>query len=303
MDDELAAYVDRSRSVVDSSAQLDEEEIRRELVEPLLELLGWNTVSRDVALEYSVRAGVGEETVDYALMLDRTPVVFVEMVGPDSSISDFHRSRLVSSMRRTGTDWGVLTNGVQFELLERETDEERPDEPSLGAVSLSELPENSQLLRVLSRDSIETGEAARIADELEPPRRRATPPHENEASIANRTNQRGRRGYLTSILVEVTAAIRSLVVGVVLVAFVAIGSLWLWVDANLYNWIFDAVIALLPFLSTNPLGSAEYSPEIYGIDVNSPVFFVIFGIVGTTFWVLVFVVREFVVDRFQTPLE
>lgn len=187
--DELAEYVEQSQSLIDSSPQMDEQNTRRKLIEPLLELLGWDMLSPEVELEYSVQMGVGTKKVDYALMLEGTPVVFVEAKGVDSSISDSHRSQLKSYMRQTGVDWGLLTNGVQLELLKRKKDGDRPAEVSLGTFSLQELPDNIHFLRALSRDSIETGEAERIAENIEATQRAATYLRENKVSIANQIAQ------------------------------------------------------------------------------------------------------------------
>ena len=183
--DELAEYVDQSQSLINASPQMDEQNTRRKLIEPLLELLGWNMLSPEVELEYSIQMGVGTKKVDYALTLEETPVVFVEAKGVDSSITDSHRSQLKSYMRQTGVDWGLLTNGVQLELLKRKKGRDRPDEVSLGTFSLEDLPDNSHYLRALSRDSIETGEAERIAENIEATQRAATHLQENKESLAN----------------------------------------------------------------------------------------------------------------------
>lgn len=187
--DELAEYVEQSQSLIDASPQMDEQNTRRKLIEPLLELLGWDMLSPEVELEYSVQMGVGTKKVDYALMLEGTPVVFVEAKGVDSSISDSHRSQLKSYMRQTGVDWGLLTNGVRFELLKRKKGGDRPDEVSLGTFSLQELSDNIHFLRALSKDSIETGEAERIAENIEATQRAATHLRENKESIANQITQ------------------------------------------------------------------------------------------------------------------
>lgn len=187
--DELAEYVEQSQSLIDASPQMDEQNTRRKLIEPLLELLGWDMLSPEVELEYSVQMGVGTKKVDYALMLEGTPVVFVEAKGVDSSISDSHRSQLKSYMRQTGVDWGLLTNGVRFELLKRKKGGDRPDEVSLGTFSLQELTDNIHFLRALSKDSIETGEAERIAENIEATQRAATHLRENKESIANQITQ------------------------------------------------------------------------------------------------------------------
>lgn len=188
-EDELADYVEQSQSLIDASPQMDEQNTRRKLIEPLLELLGWDMLSPEVELEYSVQMGVGTKKVDYAMMLEGTPVVFVEAKGVDSSISDSHRSQLKSYMRQTGVDWGLLTNGVRLELLKRKKDGDRPDEVSLGTFSLQELSDNIHFLRALSKDSIETGEAERIAENIEATQRAATRLRENKESIANQITQ------------------------------------------------------------------------------------------------------------------
>jgi hypothetical protein len=187
--DELADYIERSQSLIDSSPQMDEQNTRRKLIEPLLEILGWNMLSEDVELEYSVQMGVGTKKVDYALMIEGAPVVFVEAKGVDTAISDSHQNQLKSYMRQVGVDWGLLTNGVQFELLKRKKGKERPDEVSLGEISLDSLQDNAHLLHTLSRESIKTGEAERIAENIETTQRAATDLREKKDIIANRITQ------------------------------------------------------------------------------------------------------------------
>lgn len=189
VNDELGDYIERSRSLVDSSPQMDEQNTRRKLIEPLLEILGWDMLSEDVELEYSVQMGVGTKKVDYALLIEGAPVVFVEAKGVDTAISDSHRNQLKSYMRQVGVDWGLLTNGVQFELLKRKKNQERPDEVSLGNVSLEDLEDNAHFLHTLSRESIKTGEAERIAENIETTRRAATDLREKKEAIADRITQ------------------------------------------------------------------------------------------------------------------
>jgi hypothetical protein len=165
---------------------MDEQNTRWKLIEPLLEALGWEMLSAEVELEYSVQMGVGTKKVDYTLMLEDVPAVFVEARGADSSISEFHRSQLQSYMRQTGVDWRLLTNGKQFEILKRKTDRERPDEVSLGRFALADLPENVTLLQALSRDVIEAGEDERIAHTIEATQRAAGSLRKNKAEITTR---------------------------------------------------------------------------------------------------------------------
>lgn len=184
--EELVRYVEQSRSLLDSSPQMDEQNTRRKVIEPLLELLGWEMLSSDVELEYSVQMGVGTKKVDYALEIEETPVVFVEAKGADTSVSTGHRDQLTSYMRQTGVDWGMLTNGTTVELYKRKQGGERPDEICLGKISMDDLPEHIGLLRAFSRASIESGESETIAENVETTRRAANQLKENKEDISTR---------------------------------------------------------------------------------------------------------------------
>lgn len=189
----LRDYIDRSSSLIESSPQMDEQNTRRKLVEPFLELLGWDIVSAEVELEYSVQMGSGTKKVDYALLLEETPVVFVEAKGCDSDISDSNRRQLKSYMRQTGVDWGLLTNGTTFELFKRQTGSTRPEETSLGTFSLQELIEHRNILRAISRESIKSGEAETIAEHIEAA---------NNAAETIRTNKENLSEDITERLIE-----------------------------------------------------------------------------------------------------
>ncbi|MFC6616118.1 type I restriction enzyme HsdR N-terminal domain-containing protein [Halopenitus salinus] len=184
--EELVNYVDQSKSLLESSPQMDEQNTRRKLIEPLLELLGWDMLSSEVELEYSVQMGVGTKKVDYALELEDAPVVFVEAKGADTAISSGHRDQLTSYMRQTGVDWGMLTNGTTVELYKRKQDSQRPDEIHLGNIDLNDLPDRIGLLRAFSRDSIASGESETIAENVETTRRAADQLRENKAEISTR---------------------------------------------------------------------------------------------------------------------
>lgn len=133
--------------------------------------------------------GAGTKKVDYALLLEDKPVVFVEAKGVDSTITDSHRNQLKSYLRQTGVNWGLLTNGEEFEVLKRRTGGDRPDEISLGTFLLEDLPKNSRTLQALSREYIKTSESEEIAKQIENSRRAATKLRENKERISSRITQ------------------------------------------------------------------------------------------------------------------
>jgi hypothetical protein len=134
--DGVEEYVERSKSLIDSSPQMGEENTKVKLIQPLIELLGWDTFSSEVELEYPIQIGQGHARADYARLLDGSPAVFVEAKGCDTTLSDGARSQLKSYMRQKGAGWGLLTNGQRFEVLKRREDSDLPDEVLLASLSI-----------------------------------------------------------------------------------------------------------------------------------------------------------------------
>ncbi|WP_122089454.1 type I restriction enzyme HsdR N-terminal domain-containing protein [Halalkalicoccus subterraneus] len=165
-EDAIKEYVERSLAIVDSSPQMNEESTREKLVRPLIELLDWDFYF-EVEPEYPVQMGSTRKKVDYALILEETPVVFIEVKGNDTTVSDSDQDQLRSYMRQVGVDWGLLTNGDIFVILKRQTDRRRPTETTLGEFTLDKLEGQIHLLKTLSKESIESGESESIAQNIE----------------------------------------------------------------------------------------------------------------------------------------
>jgi hypothetical protein len=165
--EELSEYAERSAGLIKDSPQMDEENTKRKIIEPLIELLGWNILSSDVELEYSVQMGSGTKKVDYALKREGTPVVFVEAKGCDTPLNQSHENQLKSYMRQVGVDWGLLTNGRNFEIFRRDVSSNRPNEISLAEFSIENVPNNEDPLKTLSREYIDSGESRQIAEKIE----------------------------------------------------------------------------------------------------------------------------------------
>jgi hypothetical protein len=165
--EELIEYAERSSTLIEDSPQMDEENTKRKIIEPLIEILGWDILSSDVELEYSVQMGSGTKKVDYALKLQGTAVVFIEAKGCDTPLEQSHENQLKSYMRQVGVDWGLLSNGRTFEIFRRDISSNRPNEISLAKFHIEEAPENKNPIKALSRDSIHSGESRQIAEKIE----------------------------------------------------------------------------------------------------------------------------------------
>jgi len=165
--EELSEYAERSSGLIEDFPQMDEENTKRKIIEPLINLLEWDILSSDVELEYSVQMGSGTKKVDYALKQEGTPVVFVEAKGCDTPLEQSHESQLKSYMRQIGVDWGLLSNGRKFEIFRRDVSSTRPNEISLAKFTIEDVPANEHPLKALSRESIDSGESRQIAEKIE----------------------------------------------------------------------------------------------------------------------------------------
>lgn len=169
MDEETVSdYVDRSLSLVESSPQMDEQNTRARLIDPLIrDVLGWDFYSSEIEMEYSIQMGSSKKKVDYALFSDGSPAVFVEAKGCDTTITDGHANQLRSYMRQEWVDWGLLTNGKSFVVFRLQKDGDYPDVERLGEAELADLTANDWILAALSEESIQSGTSTEIYQQVE----------------------------------------------------------------------------------------------------------------------------------------
>lgn len=167
LNSDLEEFQSRSNRLIDESPQMDEQNTKRKIIEPLIEILGWEILTNEVELEYSVKMGAGTKKVDYALLSEGSPVVFIEAKGLDTKIVDTHIDQLTSYMRQVGVDWGLISNGQTYQIFRRDRSSTRPNEVSLANFGIDDITENQHPLRALSKEAIERGESERIAEKIQ----------------------------------------------------------------------------------------------------------------------------------------
>lgn len=183
-------YVERSQQLLDASPQMNEQNTKVRLVQPFLELLGWDLYSTEVEHEYTIPMASGSTHVDYALLVGDSPVVFVEAKPASSDLSSQYVQQLQSYMRQElHVDWGILTNGKEFEVLTKSQQRTDGEEVSVARFALDDLGDNPEVIELLSKEAIRSGKADEVA-----------------AQVA-RTNEAIR--HLTENEEDVTDAIRS----------------------------------------------------------------------------------------------
>lgn len=180
-------YVGQSQTLLEASPQMDEENTKVKIIQPFVDLLGWNFYSTEVQLEYTVQMGTQSSKVDYALMVGDTPVVFIEAKPARSDLSDGNVRQLQSYMRQDlSVDWGVLTNGKEFEILSVTGDHRQDGETSIVTFDLDEMADNPDILEILTKNAIQSGRADDIARQLTQTNRAISRLTDRETPIAER---------------------------------------------------------------------------------------------------------------------
>jgi hypothetical protein len=165
--DEIDEYIQRCQQLIESSPQMDEENTKVKLVQPLLELLGWDLYSTEVILEYAIPMASGSTHVDYALLVGDSPVVFVEAKPVRSTLTDSEVQQLRSYMRQElDVDWGILANGKSIEVLTKNRRQNGAEEVSVVQFDLDDLAENPEVLELLTKESIRSGKSDEIAEQV-----------------------------------------------------------------------------------------------------------------------------------------
>ncbi len=115
--DKLTRAIEAVRAKLDvlRKRSLKETPTRTIIVDPLLEALGWDIRDPDeVQLEYPTVDG---KAVDYALLINRKPVLLVEAKGLDDPLNDVKGITQVCGYgANDGIAWCVLTNGVVWKV-------------------------------------------------------------------------------------------------------------------------------------------------------------------------------------------
>jgi len=159
--DAVREYVEQSDAVFDSSPQMDEANTKAAVLRYFLTLLDWQ-IPENTQLEYSVEAFGQTYKVDYALILEGTPVAFLEAKGADTALTADHDEQLSSYMMNKNVNYGVLTNGKQYRFFQRRVDASNVDVQKVGDVGLKNLTNRLAVLKAYEKDAIESGESGKI---------------------------------------------------------------------------------------------------------------------------------------------
>lgn len=95
---------------------LNEPNTKAILIEPILRALGWNVEDpEEVEREYKRKPK--DNPVDYALLLQRIPCLFVEAKPlKENLVDDKWANQIMGYAATAGVQWVVLTNGSEYRI-------------------------------------------------------------------------------------------------------------------------------------------------------------------------------------------
>mgnify|MGYP006280650245 CR=1 FL=1 len=164
-EDSVSAYVDHAQATIEAAPQMDEANTKAAVLRDFLDLLNW-TIPENTQLEYSVKAFGKTYKADYALILEGTPVAFLEAKGVDTSLTEKHRDQLKAYLKNEDVNLGILTNGDEYEFYRREVIDSKVNVNALGKTDLQSLPDKMTTLSAFAKDAIQNEEWITILDRI-----------------------------------------------------------------------------------------------------------------------------------------
>lgn len=150
--DNIEAFVSTAEGVVTTGQDLDEANTKAKILTPLVRTLGWPVHDNtEVLLEYSEEDQF-DDRADYALFDTGNLYAVIEAKQIGEPLSK-HRTQIRRYMRLYGAEWGLLTNGENYQMFRSE---DGTGEELVESLSLADLP-TSEYIQQLSRDRAKGG--------------------------------------------------------------------------------------------------------------------------------------------------
>ena len=166
MESGILELLTRLKEQSDKHRSFNEDRTKLGIVLPILRRLGWNTEDVDeVYPEFSVE----HRRVDYALVLEGRPAVFIEAKRPSEDLdNESHEEQLLDYSFRQTVGLAVLTNGLSWSFyLPREGDDWRSRKfYTIDITQQDETDASSRLTELLSKANTYSGKALESAKRI-----------------------------------------------------------------------------------------------------------------------------------------
>lgn len=136
------------------SRRIGEQNTKAMLIDPVLNALGWDLFDPDeVNREYRRRSH--DNPVDYALLLSRTPRMFIEAKGLGENLNDPKwANQTISYAAVAGVDWVVLTDGSEWRVYNAHAPVPIEDKEFRRVSLADDIDAAYEMLGLLSRENI-----------------------------------------------------------------------------------------------------------------------------------------------------
>lgn len=106
----------RARIAKYRGRKVNEENTKATLIDPVLRALGWNVEDLEV-VQHEFKIKRADKPVDYALLVGRTPRLFVEAKALGNELTDWKWAKQIMGYASVaGVPWVVLTNGNEYKI-------------------------------------------------------------------------------------------------------------------------------------------------------------------------------------------
>ena len=157
-EERLRKYVDEALRSIKRRPNMSEADTKSIIVEPLLELLGWNVRDiDDVEREFSVPGGKYGERVDIALKVRGKPALFIEAKAVRVDLEDKMAQQVINYAVMGNVEWCMLTNGRELRLYNAFWRVKGIEERLFMRLKLEDYVKNVDRLMLLSKESLKTG--------------------------------------------------------------------------------------------------------------------------------------------------
>ncbi|WP_405297988.1 type I restriction endonuclease [Methanobrevibacter sp.] len=160
---------DYVKSIPNKIKFIDSEETTKiALITPFLRELGYDTSDPSVVrAEYTADVGTKQgEKVDFAILDDGEPVIFIECKSVQNDLNEAHISQLYRYFSITDVQLGILTNGVDYRFYTTGDDNRMDDKPFLEIDLLNLSKKDIKELEKFVNGAFDVNEAVNRADDL-----------------------------------------------------------------------------------------------------------------------------------------
>lgn len=154
--DEIDSVLAQMAGAKDRSDRLSEADTKAAFIDPILSALGWDL--RDIhSVSREYRHKPQDNPVDYALFVERPPVLFVEAKALRKDMTDYRWiSQTIAYANAAGVEWCALTNGDEYRIYNAFAKAEA-DKKLFRQFKLSEINDREiavETLQLLSRATL-----------------------------------------------------------------------------------------------------------------------------------------------------